>query len=269
MIRLRRTFTSTVPRQHGAWSILLASYVLGVGCAGRWTTASLVLLAAALFGFLARQAAVVFLRLPHGDERTAGVAVWGALYGVSAALAGYFLLLGFALWRLALLGVAAGFVFCLSAALERKRLDKTLGGEVLGVLGLTLVAPAAAYAATGDFDLRTGALWFLAAGFFAATVVHVRYVMRRRRERAPSTQAAASLVCHGMLVAAAVALANQNLVPPLTPVALLPAVARAVRAVGARSDARVAVRRLGWAEVAVTTAFVGLTVLAYHLPWGP
>ena len=231
----RSPYSISIPRQHGAWSMLIASYVLGVACAPAWSPASLVLLVATVLGFMARHAATTAARLSPGDERRLGVWGWAAGYAAVAGIAVAVLMLGFGLWGLVPIGIAVAHFVGFSAAMERKRLDRTLLGELLGTIGLTLVVPAAAYVCTGTLDLRTWALFILATAFFFSAVFHVRYLTRSRSERfqgrgARLRAAVPSLAVHAAAFVATAVLSGTGLLPPLAPVVVLPVVAKAVYA---------------------------------------
>ena len=154
-----------------------------------------------------------------------------AVAGIAVAV----LMLGFGLWGLVPIGIAVAHFVGFSAAMERKRLDRTLLGELLGTIGLTLVVPAAAYVCTGTLDLRTWALFILATAFFFSAVFHVRYLTRSRSERfqgrgARLRAAVPSLAVHAAAFVATAVLSGTGLLPPLAPVVVLPVVAKAVYA---------------------------------------
>jgi 4-hydroxybenzoate polyprenyltransferase len=268
--RRRNAFSVSVPRQHGAWSILLASYLVGVAALGGNVAPALVLLVAVVGGFMARHAIVSAVRMSEDDLRKRAVEGWAALYGVFGALSAAVLLTVYHRWLLVPLGALALVPALVALILEQRRQDRTLAGELVGAVGLSLIAPLASYAASGTLEGRTWALWFLTAGFFAGSVFHIRYVVRCKAARAGTLaarlHAALPSVCfHFAALVAAFALGALGLLPRLAPYALVYALARVCAAVGSRRTAPVVIRRVGFAEVGHTLAFMALLVAAYRV----
>jgi len=252
--------------------MLIASYVLGVACARSWSPASLVLLAGVVMGFMARHAAAAATRLSREDERRLAVWAWAAGYAAVAGIALAALLFGFGLWRLVPIGIAVAHFVGFSMALERRRQDRTLYGELFGTLGLTLVVPAAAYVGTGILDLRTWALWILATAFFTAAVFHVRYLTRNKPGQLQNSlvrlrAAIPSLVAHAVALLATILLSSRGLLPLLAPAVLLPVVIKAIRAAAAPPCDPIPTRRIGFIELGHTVAFAVLAAAAFHTPW--
>ena len=173
----------TLPRQHDAWSVLLLGFALGAAVGGAVGTPTLLMLGAVVCGFVARHAAGVWARLSPADRRRGHVAGWAAAYLAASALLSVALVLWYERWLVIAFGLLAAAFGAASLALERRRQDCTLTGELIGMLGLSLAVPAAAYAATGAFHARTVGLWAVSALFFTGGVFHVRCVARNRRER--------------------------------------------------------------------------------------
>ena len=170
--------TPPIPREHGAWVMLLAPLVLGLAAAGNAPLLPSVLLASvSLSAFIAWEPAFRVLR---GRPRPGDRAWTAALLSVLAA-ASWALLYwgpGAGLLPLAAAGLAAGVAVGALRRLGRKRLDRTVLGEVLAVSGLTLTAPAAWVVATGELDSTAWWLWAASTAFFASGVMHVKTLMR-------------------------------------------------------------------------------------------
>lgn len=79
----RDYFRLVLPRQHGAWSVLVASFVLGVAALGRLVPEGL-LLAMILCGFISHHAAGKYLMLPDADERRPIVMTWAIGFATCA-----------------------------------------------------------------------------------------------------------------------------------------------------------------------------------------
>jgi hypothetical protein len=260
----------TWPRQHGAWSVLGAGFLLGM-TGQRWETASVLLAAAVLWGFLARHTVAFLLHPSRSPSLRLRLLPWATIYTALALFFGTLLVLGFHRWLLLPLGGAALALSVLSVALERGRKDRTTLGEMVGMLGLSLVIPAAAYASSGLFSGQTMGLWALGALFFTGSVFHVRYLVRHRRESRQDWHTrlrtgGGSLAYHLAGLAIAWLLSYFRALPPLAPLALLPVTAKAFWTVGRRQAGRINIQRIGFIELAHTLAFVALTSLSFHLP---
>ena len=260
----------TWPRVHGAWSVLLCGYVLGVAAAGVPNVASLVLLCSVLAAFVGRHAAGLYLRLTKSDVRRPWVLLWAVAYALLSILGLAALVLGFGLSLLLVLA-ATGSLFALgSLVLESRRQDRTLVGELANIVGLSLVAPAAMYATSGAFDASTAGLWLLAAMFFAGRVLHVRYVLHAQQAGRADSRARLEgwvyLVYQLITLIVACAMSEFEMVAVWSPVVLAPAIVKAVWALRGRQSASFSVHRLGYNEVWLTLLFVLSLAVTWHIP---
>lgn len=254
---------ATIPRQHGAWWVLLLGYVLGVAVGDALVPAAL-LLPIVLAVLPLRHTALLWLRTPPDSDRRRALAWPLAGYCVLLLAPLFPLLLVYQRWTLAPLGLVAGSLGLATAWLEWHDRDRTLGGELLGMLGLSTVIPAAACAAGHDLGPALVGLWLLGAMNFCGSVLHVRFVVRGAR--ADSGHAGAvSLAYHGAMVGLAWGLGVWGLVPNLAVWALLPAAARAAWAALKPGGRRLSVRRLGFEELAFAAAFTLLAAVAFRL----
>ncbi|MBO0900940.1 YwiC-like family protein [Cellulomonas sp. zg-ZUI222] len=172
--RRRRPGPGWVPRQHGAWAMLVVPPVVG-GVLGGWSWRHVLLLVAWLVGYLAYHAAGLWLRSGRKVRYRAPVAVYGAaglmLLGVLLGVAPHLLL-----WAPAfapLLGVS------LYASLRRA--DRSWWNDTVTVLAAALLTPVAAGLGTGD--PRSGAVWtatVVLAVYFLGTVPYVKSLIRER-----------------------------------------------------------------------------------------
>lgn len=259
----RVSLRATIPRQHGAWSVLLLGYVLGVA-AGDAPVPAALLLMALLAALPLRHTAVLWLCAPCGTGQRRVLAWWLAGYCLLLLAPLFPLLLVYQRWILVPLGSVAGCVGLATAWLEWHDRDRTLGGELLGMLGLSTAIPAAACAAGQGSGSALLALWLLGAMNFCGSVLHVRWVVRGGRTDT-GRAGVVSMVYHLAIVGLAWAMGALGLAPDLAAVALLPAAARAVWAALTPGGRSVSVRRLGFEELAYTAAFVVLAALAFRL----
>jgi hypothetical protein len=218
-----------MPREHGAWGILLVPFATAVGVAGVWNLPVTLLLISILCFYLARTS---WLKQNHR---------WtvGLLAGSAACAVPLFVV--WKLWWLAAFGAVA-------APVAFRKTTHSVAMQLLAVAGLTLTAPAAWYAATGTLEYR---LWLLNALYFAGGVLYVKMHVATAAARKPAGRLPV-VIYHGALAAAAALWWPVGL-------AFLPAVVRAF--VGAaRVSPRLRIKRLGWTEVAHSLVFAALVI---------
>jgi hypothetical protein len=250
----------TIPRQHGAWSVLLLGFVLGVGAGGAVGVPALLLLVSVVCAMPLRHVAAMWLRVPPGDARRQSLLGWGAMYALLAALPLILLLLVYHLWLLVPLGALAVSAGLAMTLLERARRDRTLWGEMAGMVGLSASVPAAGYVSGGVLDPRVMAVWLLAVLVFCGGVLHVRHVVRRGNRTG-----AVSVSFHILALGVAAGIGQLGLIPQFAFLALLPAVLRSIWPLLQPAGRKVPVRRLGLEELGYGAVFVLLAVLLLHL----
>lgn len=224
-----------LPREHGAWGILLIPFATAVGVAGVFDLKVALLLGSILSFYMARTS---FLKR---DFQWTFV-----LLAVSAGCTAP-LLLVWKLWWLAAFGGVAGL-------LAFRKTERSVAMQLLAVCGLTLTAPAAWYVATGQLNQRAWWLWLLNVLYFAGGVfyvkMHVAAAIRRQRFETVTKRmrfGASTLIYYGALARVGVALWPVGL-------AYAPVVVRAVIGV-MRLSPILRIKRLGWTEVAYSIAF--------------
>lgn len=266
----RAALSITWPRMHGAWSVLLCGYVAGVAAAGVPGPASLVLLASVVAAFVGRHAASVFDRLTTLDPRRRWVGLWGSAYAVLSVVGLSVLVVWFNLSGLLVLAAAGSLFAVASLILESRRKDRTLAGELINIVGLSLAAPAAMYVTSGVFDFGTVGLWLLSVMFFAGRVLHVRYVVGLQRaggaDGRTRLEQRISLAYQVVILLAACVVSAFGALPAWSPLALLPGLVKALWGLPRRHDAPISIRRLGYNEVWLALLFVCLTAVSWHMP---
>ncbi len=261
-----------VPKEHGAWAVIYGAFLAGVGVAGQVTLPVILLLVGVTAAALANGPLAILVRSTPGHstaERKRQALTWLLLYGGAAAVAFGPLLVVFGMTFILAFGMGAICFLLLRAFLIRERGDRTLGGELVGTAGLTMVGPAAHAVAVGEVRLVGAVLWLLLFLFFASGVFYVRmriHTMVVQRRGAPSSSNPAVWSCmlyHGLLFVVIPLLVIVKLIPWPVLLAFAPALWRAAAGLR-RESTRLDVRRLGWSEVAVASAFVLLLVAAFR-----
>jgi hypothetical protein len=263
-----------LPREHGAWGLLLVPLVTGAGVAlrhGGGVFPLLLLLTVALTLFWLRTPVESLLgtsalRAQTKEERvTVGLVILGL--GKVAVVS-----LGVLLWAgrhrgLWLLGGLAGVSFVAQALLKRLGRRTRMLSEVVGTVGLTLSAPAAYYVVTGRLDGTAWMLW-LANLAFAGNQIH--YVQLRihttRVEGIGNKLAGGWAFAVGQLLMAVVlaVVCLRGLMPWIALIAFVPILFRGWLYFF-RNSGPLVVRRLGWNELAQATSFCVLFIAAFFL----
>ena len=279
-----------LPREHGAWGLLLVPLVTGAGVAFRETwvphvslpsrdmgmaaspiASFLLLLTGALALFWLRTPAESLLgtsamRAQTSEERRSVAIVIASLPAVAA------LALGTLLWAgrnpiLWMIGAAAGAAFIAQAALKKLGRSTRMLSEIVGTVGLTSSAPAAYYVITGKFGATAWMLW-LANLIFAGNQIHyvqlrihtARVDGMRAKFARGWTFAVGQLVMALVLVLACL----RGLMPWLALIAFVPILFRGWFYFF-QKPAPLVVRRLGWSELGQAVVFCVLFIAAFAL----
>lgn len=263
-----------IPREHGAWGLLVIPLVTGacagLGVAQNWLPLALFTVAAlALFWMrtpLETAAGASILRAQSAAE-TNSLLIAIAVLGSIAMLCVAALLWDGRRNGLLALGAVAAAAFVAQALVKQLGRGARMTAQIIGSIGLTATAPAAWYVVTGQLDSRALGLWlanWIVAGnqihyvqlrIHAARAANFREKLRRGR-----------WFFFGQLAMLAALLAawRLHLLPGLALLAFMPLLARGWMwfASGAQP---LAVKRLGWSELAHGVTFGLLLIVAYLL----
>ncbi len=178
-----------IPREHGAWGMLLVPLATGAVAALRSSVNG-----AALALFIVAAMSLFWLRTPieswlgtsaikaqNQDERAFALKAIAAI-GVLATVS-----IGALLWNgrfrgLLTVGALAGLAFAIQAGVKKLGRKGRMPAQIIGAVGLTSTAAGAYYVATGRLDRVAIALW-LANWLFAGDQIHFVQV-RIRSSRA-------------------------------------------------------------------------------------
>jgi hypothetical protein len=263
-----------LPTEHGSWSWLSVPFFVGaaipggIGMAGDSAVlASVLTLVGGLAAFLVRQPASAWLRIRRGRASRADEPL-AAGWTLGLALVAGFCLAGLlALGRTALMWLVLPFalvlILYLVAARGGRAAMRALWTELIGAVGLALMAPAAVVAVTGDLDGLAWVLWGLMGLQNALGVLYVR--LRLADTHARLAKRSMVLVGHAVGLGLVVIAALAAWVPPL---ALIPFAAVLFRALWTVREPRPVanVRRFGFTEVGVE-ALSGLWIAASFWAW--
>lgn len=273
----RRLIPLIAPREHGAWGLLFVPLATGgaVGLLRGGNQLPLIPLMALTLAALA----LFWLRTPveswlgtgllraqgQRERRSVGITIL-----VLASVAAVALAALFSNGRnrdLLILGTIAVSAFLAQAILRRLGRRTRMLSQMVGMLGLTVTAPAAYYVVTGKLDHDAWALW-MANLLFAGDQIHfVQLRLRCARTNGWSQKLASGhyFLAGQLLLGAALVLSWRfALLPALAALAFLPLMVRGTAWFFERQKALI-VRRLGWTELAHSIVFGIILVAGFHL----
>jgi YwiC-like protein len=274
ILQRERRRALVVPREHGAWGMLLVPLATGatVGVVSGGRVIPVSLLATAVL-------AVFWLRTPLESWLGTGVVrvqtreerhlVRRFVLALSAvALVAWSALL----WQgknqeLIWLGMIAGTAFAAQVFLKHRGRSTRMAAEVIGALALTSTGPAAYSVAIGWLDATAWLLWLL-NWMFAADQIHFVWLRIRGARASTLSEKLAqgwSFVLGQILLIGMLAMARHfKWLPPFTWIAFAPVLFRGF-VWFAKKPQPIEVRRLGWTEMAHAVGFGVL--LSFSFVW--
>ncbi len=259
-----------VPREHGAWGMLLVPLATGAAIAsgGSYPLLWFTIAAVSLFWLRTPVEALLgtsVIRARTTDERRSAWTAVGGLGALSLACLAALFWGGQHLDLLAI-GAIAGSAFAVQAPLKRQRRFRALA-EIIGSIGLTSTAASAYYLVTTKFGATAIALWAINWLFAAEQIDFVQTRIRGAKLANYAERFARGknyiLAASGILLAV-LALSLAKLAPGLAILAFVPAIIRAVVWFTSKHKA-LDVHRLGWMELGNSLTFAVLLVLAYRV----
>lgn len=261
-----------VPREHGAWGLLLVPFFTGVAAGFASAHRTLPLLV-----FTIATLSLFWLRTPLENLIGTGSVTthtsrerWTALIASVCLGAVSIACLTWLMWKgrnseLLFLGAAAALAFVAQAVLRMFGRGARLAAQLVGTVGLTCTAPAAYYIGAGRLDERAFVLW-AANWIFAGNQIHF-VQLRIRAARAATFSEKFNrgrfffLAQPAFLVVLTFASLSRVL-PPLVLIAFAPALVRGTQWFFRKPES-LDVKKLGWSEMKHGVAFGVLLALAF------
>jgi hypothetical protein len=260
-----------LPSDHGSWVFLFSPLLIGLFAGGRWTSASLTLVVAALAAFLIRQPATILVKVYSGRRSRRELPAawfWIGVYGLLALVAlvalvaqgfGYLLIL-------ALPGVPvfAWHLYLVSRRAERRQ----MGVELVATGVLALAAPAAYWVGVKRLDPQGWWLLVLVWLQSAASIVYAYLRLEQRTlEEVPPVEIRLQMARRALLyttfnLVGVTALSSAGLLPPLLP---LPYALQWLETIwgSLRSAVGVKPTAIGIRQLLVSTLFTILFILTW------
>ena len=266
-----------LPREHGAWGMLLVPLVTGAAAGnprGERIIWILLFAAVALGLFCLRTPVEAGLEIsalrPQNDAERRLIHYSIYIYASVAGLPLAVLMLWARAYGLLLLGAAAAIAFLLQAVLKQLGRETRMNAQLTGAIALSSTAAGAYYLATGHFGPTAAIIW-LANWLFAANQIHfVQLRIHSARAMTPGEKfrqgrdfllhQAFSLLLLGLIWRA-------GWLPGLILMAFAPLFVRGFAWL-LESPRPLQVRRLGVSELLYAIAFGMIFIVGYHHPIG-
>jgi hypothetical protein len=273
-LQRERLRSFVLPREHGAWGMLLIPLLTGawIGFETGGDIFPLILfILASLSLFCLRTPAEVWLgtaplRAQAPSERWLVFCSILVYAGIAALSVGWLLWRERA-WGLLLIGGASAVFFVAQAILKKLGRSTRMAAQLVGAMGLTATAAGAYYIVAGRLDRQALILW-AANWLFAANQIH--FVQTRIHGARCATQGEklregrwflAGEVGTALLLAAGWRLGH---LPPLATLAFVPALIRGGRWF-CQGKKPLSIHRLGFTELAHSLVFGVLFILGFQL----
>lgn len=272
--RRERRNALVLPREHGAWGLLLVPMVTGAGIAflsSAHILPFISLLIASLSLFWLRTPVESLLgtsamRAQTQSERRLVICVISGLAAVAT------LALGSLLWGgrnplLWWIGVAAGVAFVAQALLKKLGRRMRMASEIIGTIGLTASAPAAYYVITGHFDIMGWVLWIANLAFAGDQVHYVQLRLHTAKVAGLGGKLSRGwgfAAGQAALTAALTIACVSGLLPRFASLAFAPLLFRGWFYF-LQKPGPLVVRKLGWSELAQAIVFCVLLIAAFAI----
>ncbi|MCI0487580.1 MAG: YwiC-like family protein [Blastocatellia bacterium] len=255
-----------LPKEHGAWVMLYVPFVVGALVAGSFSLRVLLLLSSVTFVFIARESLIVWWRArSRGQSRPSSLRLMLIYLGL-AALSGVPLVFIYRLYITVPLGFVALVLLGVNAEQAVRREDRTIFGEVMAILGLTLTAPAAYYVARASWEITALWLWALNALYFASSVFYVKlrvHAINPRKEQESRNVRRHCAFYHVFLLASLLVLVLTDSLSLLAVIAFAPVLVRTFWHLFKPGE-RLNLRRIGVLEIVYSVVFLVFITLTFR-----
>ena len=256
-----------LPKEHGAWAMLYVPFVIGVLVAARVNLRVVLLFLSTSFLFIARESLLVWWRGRQRGQKKPEAFRTLIIYVGLATLFGAPLLFPYGLYWLAPTSAATVALMIFNAFQATRRADRTIGGEIVAILGMTLTGPSAYYAATGEWNRVAAWLWVLAALYFTSSVFYVKLRVHWLNKRKDEQRKRAWRLCatyHAFLLAGLVGLGLTGSLNLFAVVAFAPILGRSFWHLFRPTD-RINLKRIGVTEIAYSVVFLVFITLTLRM----
>ncbi|MBY7142057.1 YwiC-like family protein [Virgibacillus sp. NKC19-3] len=163
-----------LPKQHGAWAMLIIPFWLGVVASGfLWQHIPF------FFGWMLLYLATYPTLLLFKKKKIPYYTKWALIYFIPALI-----LLLIPLWirpSIIYFGLAMIPLFVMNAYYSSKKNDRALLNDISAIFSFSIVGLASGYLATGEINSATLIIFIASVLFFIGTTFHVKTIIRERK----------------------------------------------------------------------------------------
>ena len=267
VVRTSKRSPLRLPKEHGAWAMLYVPFAVGTLVAWTASLRLLLLLLAVTFVFIARESLLAWWRSRGRGREDFEARRFMIVYLLLAAIFGGPIVAVYKLYWLVPIAVATMALLVINARQATRRQDRTIGGEMMAIAGLTLTAPAAYYVSLGAFDSTALWLWALCALYFASSVFYVKlrvHMINPRKEEARRQSWRRCALYHSFLLASLLLLTLTDSLSLSALAAFSPVLIRSFWHL-AKPVRQINLRRVGWLEIIYSVVFLIFTTLTFHV----
>lgn len=259
-----------LPKEHGGWGMFIPALVLGGILAGTINVPLLMFYGAALAFYIFREP-LFLLQKTSDPQRKKELVWWSIFFALIGIIFTIGLLYAFERWILLWIGILTSIVLLWDNQLRKNRRERSVFGEVLGIIQISLAAPTSYYAALGALGDVSVAFytWILLVLFYLTSIPYVKLKVQQQIHKPKTFAEKARLGRNSLLVqvlalGVAITLFFLGLVPLAGILALLP---NAIKAwIGVFNvPSRVNLKKVGFTELYMSSAFALILGLGYWL----
>jgi hypothetical protein len=258
--------TLKLPKEHGAWVMLYVPLAVGALVASSAPLRLVLLALSVTFVFIARESLLIWWRARSRGQENNQARRFMLSYLALAGVFGAPLLLVYHLHWFFATALGALVLLAVNARQAVRHEDRTIGGEMMAIAGLTLTAPAAYYAASGTFDATALWLWALCALYFASSVFYVKLRVSTINPRLNEVRRQSWWRCaffHAFLLTSLLILSLTGSMNLFALAAFSPVLIRSFWHL-ARPVRRINLRKVGWLEIVYSVVFLIFTTLTFR-----
>ncbi|MEO0854980.1 MAG: YwiC-like family protein [Cyanobacteria bacterium J06648_11] len=208
----RRWYRPTVSPRHGAYVMLVVSFVTGAAAAQHWTWATTLALVCAYCGFQAEHPFVSQLKR-WGKWKPQWLIWFGIYLGIAGAIALWLFWHSQGNWHLLIIYGVAITTALVDALSVKWRQQKSVWNELVTFFAVCLSAPLAYVVTAGTLSQSAIALWLLNGVFFSSAIFSVK--LRKVKE----ASIVPGLIFHGVAAGIVFRLWQVQWLSPVTAVA--------------------------------------------------
>jgi len=247
-----------LPKEHGAWAMFYVPLVVGAVVAASFSWRLALLALSATFLFIARESLVVWWRARQRGRPQREAQLRLLIYCGLAAVFGAPLVFVYRLVWLIPFAVVAVILLAVNMKQAEQLDERTIIGEILAIIGMTMTAPAAYYVARGEWHGSALWLWALNALYFTSSVFYVKLRVLTAHARTDEMRRQIRRRCalyHGFLLGALVVFTLTGNVNLLAVIAFAPALGRAFWHL-VNPAGQLNLRRVGVLEIVYSLVFL-------------